>query len=65
MLTLSNSIAILTTLFLLGYWTGIFLLSYHLIRFGIGLYPRRLAFLMIITSVFLTVLSIMLLIAIR
>lgn len=63
--TLSNSIAILTMLFLLGYWTGIFLLSYHLIRFGIGTYPRRIAFIMILGSVFLTILSIMLLIAIR
>ncbi len=63
--TLSNSIAIITVLFLIGYWTGIFLLSYHLIRFGIGTYPRRVAFIMILGSVFLTILSIMLLVAIR
>lgn len=65
MLTLFNSIAILTLIFLLGYWIGIFLLSYHLIRFGIGTYPRRIAFIMILGSVFLTILSIILLVAIR
>lgn len=63
--TLPNSIAILTILFLFGYWTGIFLLSYHLIRFGIGTYPRRIAFIMVLGSVLLTILSIMLLVAIR
>ncbi len=26
-------------LFLLGYWIGIFLLAYHLIRFGIDRHP--------------------------
>ena len=62
---LFNTITVITTIFLLGYWVGIFLLSYHLIRFGIGTYPRRIAFIMILGSVFLTALSIMLLIAIR
>ena len=59
--SLSKSIIIFTTLFLTGYWVGIFLLSYHLIRFGIGTYPRRMAFIMILGSVFLTILSVLLL----
>jgi len=63
--TLSQAIIIITTLFLFGYWTGIFLLAYHLIRFGIGTNPRRIAFAMIIGSVFLTIMSVMLLIAIK
>lgn len=63
--TLSQSITVLTILFLFGFWTGIFLLSYHLIRFGIGTHPRRIAFIMIIGSVFLTIMSIMLLINVR
>lgn len=52
-------------LFLMGYWTGIFLLLYHLIRFGIGTHPRRIAFLMIIVSLLLTILSVMLLFTIK
>lgn len=63
--TLSQSISIITVLFLFGYWTGIFLLSYHLIRFGIGTHPRRIAFGMIIGSVLLTIMSIMLLVALN
>jgi Na+/H+ antiporter NhaA len=55
----------LTTIFLFGYWTGIFLLSYHLIRFGIGTHPRRVALIMILGSVFLTILAIMLTITIK
>ena len=63
--TLSQAISVITILFIFGYWTGIFLLSYHLIRFGIGTHPRRIAFAMIIGSVILTIMSIMLLIAIK
>jgi len=54
-----------STLFLIGYWTGIFLLLYHLIRFGIGTHPRRIAFFMIIISLLLTILSVMLLFTIK
>ncbi len=48
-------------LFLLGYWIGIFLLAYHLIRFGIDRHPRLIALVMIMGSVILTIISILLL----
>lgn len=63
--TYTQSIITVTTLFLLGYWLGIFLLSYHLIRFGIGTFPRRIALIMLFGSVILTILSIMLIITIK
>lgn len=47
-------------IFLLGYWIGIFLLAYHLIRFGIDRHPRIIALIMIIGSVILTIISILL-----
>lgn len=65
MITTAQVIISLTFLFLIGYWTGIFLLSYHLIRFGIGTQPRRVAFAMILGSVLLTILSMMLLLTIK
>ncbi len=54
-------INVVVVLFLLGFWTVIFLLLYHLIRFGIGTHPRRVAFLMLMGSIVLTALTIMLL----
>lgn len=62
---LYNYMSIITIIFLTGYWIGIFLLSYHLIHFGIGTHPRRIAFAMILGSVLLTILSILLLIAVK
>jgi hypothetical protein len=47
-------------IFLVFFWTGILLLTYHLLHFGTGSHPKRIAFIMIIGSVLLTVLSIML-----
>jgi Na+/H+ antiporter NhaA len=64
-ITLTQSLLLITTLFLLGYWIGIFLLTYHLIRFGIGREPRIMAFIMIIGSVILTIISIMLALTIK
>jgi hypothetical protein len=63
--TISQAVSIITILFLFGYWTGIFILLYHLIRFGIGVQPRRIAFAMIIGSMLLTIMTVMLLIAIK
>ena len=60
-----QAINIIILLFLLGFWTGMFLLIYHLIRFGIGIYPRRVAFIMLLGSIVLTVLSVMLLFTIN
>lgn len=64
-ITLTQSLLLITVLFLLGYWIGIFLLTYHLIRFGIGKEPRRIAFIMIIGSVILTIISMMLSLTIK
>ena len=58
-------ITIFIILFILGFWIGVFLLLYHLIRFGIGTHPRRIAFFMIIVSLLLTILSVMLLFTIK
>lgn len=63
--TISQAMSTITILFLIGYWTGIFILLYHLIRFGIGVQPRRIAFSMIMGSVLLTIMTVMLLIAIK
>lgn len=65
MLLYDQAINIIVLLFLLGFWMGIFLLMYHLIRFGIGTYPRRIAFIMLLGSIVLTILSIMLLFTIN
>ncbi len=61
MLSTITYLNILTILFILGYWIGIFLLLYHLIRFGIGTHTRRMALMITIISVILTILSIILL----
>jgi len=60
-----QTINIIILLFLLGFWTGIFLLMYHLIRFGIGTHSRRVAFVMLLGSIILTMLSVMLLFTIN
>lgn len=65
MAELSSFLVIIVTLFLLGFWTMIFLLMYHLIRFGIGTHPRRIALLMLIGSIVLTILTVMLLYTIK
>lgn len=31
------------TLVFLGFWTTAFVIFYHLVRFGIGVFPKRLA----------------------
>jgi Na+/H+ antiporter NhaA len=64
-ITLNQSLLLITVLFLLGYWIGIFLLTYHLIRFGVGRQPRIIAFIMIIGSVILTTISMMLSLTIK
>lgn len=65
MITTTQSLLLVTTLFLLIYWFGIFLLAYHLIRFGIGIGPKRIALIMIIGSVILTIISVMLSLTIK
>lgn len=47
-------VEILIGAFLLGYWVGIFILLYHLIRFGVGSHPRIIALIMMIGSLALT-----------
>lgn len=56
---------IVLALFLIGYWTGVFMLLYHLIRFGIGTHPRRIAFLLLLGSITLTIITILLYIQIK
>lgn len=53
-------VEILIGAFLLGYWVGIFILLYHLIRFGVGPHPRIVALAMTLGSVLLTGLAIIL-----
>ncbi len=65
MLNIPQFINIIVVLFLLGFWTAIFLLIYHLIRFGLGTHPRRIAFVMLIGSIILTILAVMLTYAIN
>lgn len=54
----TNYAGIILALFLVGYWTGVYMLLYHLIRFGIGTHPRRLAFILLLGSIVLTILAI-------
>jgi hypothetical protein len=54
-------VELFTYIFLLGYWVGIFILLYHLIRFGIGAHPKRVALILLIGSMVLTVFIIMIL----
>ncbi len=58
-------VELLTSVFLLGYWVGIFILLYHLIRFGIGSHPRFLALILLLGSLLLTGFVVMLLIQIQ
>ena len=57
MSTTTNYAGIILVLFLVGYWTGVYMLLYHLIRFGIGTHPRRLAFILLLGSIVLTILA--------
>jgi hypothetical protein len=53
-------VELLVTVFLLGYWIGIFILLYHLIRFGVGAHPRIIALALLLGSLGLTALAVML-----
>ena len=52
-------VELIIALFLLGYWLGIFILLYHLIRFGIGTLPKRIALILLLGAIALTALAVL------
>lgn len=59
----SASDLIITVVFgviMFAYWMGAFFILYHLIRFGIGTLPKRIAAIFLGGSIFLTIISILL-----
>lgn len=57
-------VELIIAVFLLGYWLGIFILLYHLIRFGIGTLPKRIALILLLGAIALTALAILIVIRI-
>jgi len=43
--------------FMLVYWTGTFVILYHLIRFGIGNQPKRIAIVFLAGSLILSIIT--------
>ena len=52
-------VELIIAVFLLGYWLGIFILLYHLIRFGIGTLPKRIALILLFGAMALTALAVL------
>lgn len=44
-------------LFLLGYWTAISILLYHLNRFGLGRHTKRIFYIVLSGSILLTIIT--------
>jgi hypothetical protein len=45
------------TLIMLVYWTGAFVILYHLIRFGVGDQPKKIAVIFLAGSLFLSIIT--------
>ncbi|MEN9604824.1 MAG: hypothetical protein RJB39_509 [Candidatus Parcubacteria bacterium] len=58
-------VELIISIFLLGYWVGIFILLYHLIRFGVGAHPRIIALALLLGSLLLTGFGVTLLLQIK
>lgn len=41
----------------LAYWTGAFVILYHLIRFGVGNQPKKIALIFFVGSIILTLVT--------
>ncbi len=50
---------LLIALILLVYWTLVFVILYHLVRFGIGTQPKKIAFVFFVGAIGLFFLSVM------
>lgn len=48
---------IIFTFAILAYWTGAFVLLYHLIRFGVGNQPKKIAIIFFIGSLVLSLIT--------
>jgi hypothetical protein len=45
------------TFIMLAYWTGAFVIMYHLIRFGVGSHPKKIAIIFLAGSLFLSIIT--------
>ena len=60
MIELSNIKTIASLVFtfvMLVYWTGAFVIMYHLIRFGVGNQPKKIAIIFLAGSLFLSIIT--------
>ena len=60
MIELSNIKTIASLVFtfvMLAYWTGAFVIMYHLIRFGVGSQPKKIAIAFLAGSLFLSIVT--------
>ncbi|MBU3668769.1 MAG: hypothetical protein FGM57_02245 [Candidatus Taylorbacteria bacterium] len=48
---------IIFTFVILAYWTGAFVLLYHLIRFGVGMQPKKIAIIFFAGSLALSLIA--------
>lgn len=55
-----NYFQLIPTFILIIYWIGAFFLVYHLLKYGITNWPKRLATIFLLGSLFLSIISFML-----
>lgn len=56
---MSNFIILIPILYLLAYWVFAFFIVYHLIKYGVTAWPKRIAALFLAGSLFLSILNFM------
>jgi hypothetical protein len=59
-LDLSLIITVIFAFVMIAYWIGAFFILYHLIRFGVGSSPKKLAVLYLAGSLFLSIVMVLL-----
>jgi hypothetical protein len=57
---MNNFLYLIPVVILVVYWIGAFFLVYHLLKYGITNWPKRLATIFLLGSLFMSVLSFML-----
>jgi hypothetical protein len=54
---IKTTASLIYTFVMLVYWTGAFVILYHLIRFGVGDHPKKVAIVFLAGSLFLSIIT--------